>query len=169
MCLLTLTTFDCFYLLKKISIRTADTFPLFKIFIFTLKISKSQFYLLLKWIQEKRTLINVVGVGKWKFVTEIEYYLLLWKPQLDRFFFFLFFFLLPNLSILKTILLFFLFWLQNIFLGEDIRKQLPKESEEFDEVNSMWKIIMTRLNKDKNALRGTHHPGTPTILGITKF
>ncbi|KAL3846382.1 hypothetical protein ACJMK2_017380 [Sinanodonta woodiana] len=50
-------------------------------------------------------------------------------------------------------------YLENIFLGEDIRKQLPRESAEFDDVNAKWKIIMTRLNKDKNALRGTHHEG----------
>ncbi|KAK1153304.1 dynein heavy chain 2, axonemal [Acipenser oxyrinchus oxyrinchus] len=50
-------------------------------------------------------------------------------------------------------------YLENIFLGEDIRKQLPRESAEFDEINSSWKSIMERLNKDSNALRGTHHPG----------
>ena len=50
-------------------------------------------------------------------------------------------------------------FLQNIFLGEDIRKQLPRESAEFDGVNKSWKEIMTRLNSVKNALRGTHHPG----------
>ncbi|XP_053403796.1 dynein axonemal heavy chain 2-like isoform X5 [Mercenaria mercenaria] len=50
-------------------------------------------------------------------------------------------------------------YLENIFLGEDIRKQLPRESAEFDDVNAKWKVIMTRLNKDRNALRGTHHEG----------
>ncbi|KAL4220766.1 Dynein heavy chain 2 [Mactra antiquata] len=50
-------------------------------------------------------------------------------------------------------------YLENIFLGEDIRKQLPRESAEFDDVNSKWKVIMARLNKDRNALRGTHHEG----------
>ena len=50
-------------------------------------------------------------------------------------------------------------YLENIFLGEDIRRQLPRESAEFDEVNANWKTIMTRLNKTKNALRGTHHEG----------
>ncbi|KAK3095642.1 hypothetical protein FSP39_017066 [Pinctada imbricata] len=50
-------------------------------------------------------------------------------------------------------------YLENIFLGEDIRKQLPRESADFDEVNAKWKVIMTRLNKDRNALRGTHHEG----------
>lgn len=50
-------------------------------------------------------------------------------------------------------------YLENIFLGEDIRKQLPRESAEFDDVNSNWKIIMKRLNKDNNALRGSQYPG----------
>ncbi|XP_006151956.1 dynein heavy chain 2, axonemal [Tupaia chinensis] len=50
-------------------------------------------------------------------------------------------------------------YLENIFLGEDIRKQLPNESALFDQVNSNWKAIMDRMNKDSNALRSTHHPG----------
>ena len=52
----------------------------------------------------------------------------------------------------------FQFTFQNIFLGEDIRKQLPRESAEFDDVNNNWKTIMHRLNKDNNALRGSQHP-----------
>ncbi|KAM6949562.1 LOW QUALITY PROTEIN: dynein axonemal heavy chain 2 [Aplochiton taeniatus] len=55
-------------------------------------------------------------------------------------------------------------YLENIFLGEDIRKQLPRESTEFDGINANWKAIMERLNKDSNALRGTHHPGLPETL-----
>uniref|UniRef100_A0A2K5XKM5 Dynein axonemal heavy chain 2 n=1 Tax=Mandrillus leucophaeus TaxID=9568 RepID=A0A2K5XKM5_MANLE len=50
-------------------------------------------------------------------------------------------------------------YLENIFLGEDIRKQLPNESALFDQVNSNWKAIMDRMNKDNNALRSTHYPG----------
>uniref|UniRef100_A0A2K5ICV1 Dynein axonemal heavy chain 2 n=1 Tax=Colobus angolensis palliatus TaxID=336983 RepID=A0A2K5ICV1_COLAP len=50
-------------------------------------------------------------------------------------------------------------YLENIFLGEDIRKQLPNESALFDHVNSNWKAIMDRMNKDNNALRSTHYPG----------
>ncbi|XP_046278077.1 dynein axonemal heavy chain 2 isoform X2 [Marmota monax] len=50
-------------------------------------------------------------------------------------------------------------YLENIFLGEDIRKQLPNESALFDQVNNNWKSIMDRMNKDNNALRSTHHPG----------
>ncbi|XP_034502705.1 dynein heavy chain 2, axonemal isoform X3 [Ailuropoda melanoleuca] len=50
-------------------------------------------------------------------------------------------------------------YLENIFLGEDIRKQLPSESALFDQVNNNWKSIMDRLSKDSNALESTHHPG----------
>ncbi|XP_055262069.1 dynein axonemal heavy chain 2 isoform X3 [Moschus berezovskii] len=50
-------------------------------------------------------------------------------------------------------------YLENIFLGEDIRKQLPNESGLFDQVNANWKAIMDRVNKDPNALRSTHYPG----------
>lgn len=48
---------------------------------------------------------------------------------------------------------------QNIFQGKDIREQLPQECKEFEEISVSWKIIMSRLNEDNNALRGTHHPG----------
>ncbi|XP_058531818.1 dynein axonemal heavy chain 2 isoform X3 [Ochotona princeps] len=50
-------------------------------------------------------------------------------------------------------------YLENIFLGEDIRKQLPNESALFDQVNNNWKSVMDRMSKDSNALRSTHHPG----------
>uniref|UniRef100_A0A8C5L4X8 Dynein axonemal heavy chain 2 n=1 Tax=Jaculus jaculus TaxID=51337 RepID=A0A8C5L4X8_JACJA len=50
-------------------------------------------------------------------------------------------------------------YLENIFLGEDIRKQLPNESAMFDQVNNNWRTIMDRMSKDSNALRCTHHPG----------
>lgn len=53
--------------------------------------------------------------------------------------------------------------LQNIFLGEDIRKQLPNESTLFDQVNSNWKSIMDRMSKDSNALRSTHYPGLSSL------
>uniref|UniRef100_A0A8C5V6J6 Dynein axonemal heavy chain 2 n=1 Tax=Microcebus murinus TaxID=30608 RepID=A0A8C5V6J6_MICMU len=50
-------------------------------------------------------------------------------------------------------------YLENIFLGEDIRKQLPNESALFDQVNGNWKSIMDRMSKNNNALQSTHHPG----------
>ena len=49
--------------------------------------------------------------------------------------------------------------LQSIFVGEDIRKQLPSESASFDVVNGKWKTIMSQLNANPNALRGTHEEG----------
>lgn len=48
---------------------------------------------------------------------------------------------------------------QNIFIGEDIRKQLPNESALFDQVNSSWKSIMDQMSRDSNALQSTHRPG----------
>lgn len=52
---------------------------------------------------------------------------------------------------------------QNIFIGEDIRKQLPNESALFDQVNNNWKAIMDRMSKDSNALRSTHYPGESSM------
>ena len=51
---------------------------------------------------------------------------------------------------------------QNIFLGEDIRRQLPGESSDFDDINNSWKYITNRLNDTRNALRGTTEKGTLT-------
>ena len=50
-------------------------------------------------------------------------------------------------------------YLENIFLGEDIRKQLPAETTQFDEINDNWRKIMSKLYSDPNAQRGTHTPG----------
>lgn len=50
-------------------------------------------------------------------------------------------------------------YLENIFLGEDIRKQLPKESAEFDNINVLWKQIMTATNKTRNARDSTKKEG----------
>ncbi|XP_032178406.1 dynein heavy chain 2, axonemal isoform X12 [Mustela erminea] len=50
-------------------------------------------------------------------------------------------------------------YLENIFIGEDIRKQLPNESALFDQVNSSWKSIMDQMSRDSNALQSTHRPG----------
>ena len=49
-------------------------------------------------------------------------------------------------------------------MGEDIRKQLPKETAEFDMVNSGWKEIMTRMNDNPNAKEATHHPGSSAVV-----
>ena len=50
-------------------------------------------------------------------------------------------------------------YLENIFIGEDIRKQLPRETLQFDDVNISWKTIMETINKDLNAQRATTKPG----------
>ncbi|XP_062904770.1 dynein axonemal heavy chain 2 [Mobula hypostoma] len=65
------------------------------------------------------------------------------------------------LEVVETILTVQRQWLylENIFLGEDIRKQLPQESAEFDSINEQWKVIMHRLVHEPNALKGTHYPG----------
>jgi dynein heavy chain len=55
-------------------------------------------------------------------------------------------------------------YLDNIFIGEDIRKQLPNESADFDGVNAHWKTVMTRMHKDNHALRATHHEGLLELL-----
>ena len=49
-------------------------------------------------------------------------------------------------------------YLENIFIGEDIRKQLPGETAQFTVVDVDWKCIMESVNEDKNALRATHQP-----------
>eukprot|EP00106_Octopus_bimaculoides_P014248 XP_014781690.1 PREDICTED: dynein heavy chain 2, axonemal-like [Octopus bimaculoides] len=58
---------------------------------------------------------------------------------------------------------------RNIFLGEDIRKQLPRESEDFDDINNKWKAIMIRINKERNALKATLHPGLYDQLNAMNF
>jgi len=55
-------------------------------------------------------------------------------------------------------------YLENIFLGEDIRKQLPAETTQFDEINDNWRRLMTKLFSDPNAQRGTHAPGLLKML-----
>ena len=50
-------------------------------------------------------------------------------------------------------------YLENIFAGEDIRNQLPKETIEFEYLNNSFKTIMIRINKDPNAYRSTHTEG----------
>ncbi|KAI8894261.1 dynein heavy chain and region D6 of dynein motor-domain-containing protein [Globomyces pollinis-pini] len=51
-------------------------------------------------------------------------------------------------------------YLENIFVGtEDIRKQLPKESAVFDQVNLGFKKIMNQILKEKNVLKIAHTVG----------
>ena len=56
-------------------------------------------------------------------------------------------------------------YLENIFAGsEDIRRQLPAESQLFDSVNSNWKFVMERMSQDPNAHRATHVEGLLPLL-----
>ncbi|XP_055012614.1 dynein axonemal heavy chain 2 [Boleophthalmus pectinirostris] len=50
-------------------------------------------------------------------------------------------------------------YLKNIFQGKDICEQLPSECKEFQSLSLSWKTIMGRLQENRNALQGTHHPG----------
>lgn len=48
--------------------------------------------------------------------------------------------------------------------GEDIRKQLPKETEDFDQITDSWREISTRLYVAKSALSATHFKPPPYLL-----
>lgn len=48
---------------------------------------------------------------------------------------------------------------QNIFIGEDIRKQMPGESGDFDALTDQWIEITGRMFSNKKALVATHYPG----------
>ncbi|VDN29888.1 unnamed protein product [Dibothriocephalus latus] len=50
-------------------------------------------------------------------------------------------------------------YMETIFMGEDIRKQLPKESAQFDQINKQWKVIMTDINAMRNAKFCSEKPG----------
>lgn len=50
-------------------------------------------------------------------------------------------------------------YLENIFIGtEDIRKQLPKESSTFDEVDKKWSDIIRQIIRNPNALLACYAP-----------
>ncbi|CAG9772859.1 unnamed protein product [Ceutorhynchus assimilis] len=55
-------------------------------------------------------------------------------------------------------------YLENIFFGEDIRRQLPKESEDFDLMTDDWRNISTRLYFSKTALKATHYKPAPYLF-----
>ncbi|EDQ90997.1 uncharacterized protein MONBRDRAFT_20211 [Monosiga brevicollis MX1] len=50
-------------------------------------------------------------------------------------------------------------YLENIFLGEDIRQQLPEETKQFDLMDAQFKDIGVHLHKDCHACRATHRDG----------
>ncbi|XP_017772772.1 PREDICTED: dynein heavy chain 2, axonemal [Nicrophorus vespilloides] len=55
-------------------------------------------------------------------------------------------------------------YLENIFGGEDIRRQMPKETLEFDGLTDDWKEISTRMAGGKNAMRCVTFIPAPQLL-----
>ena len=49
-------------------------------------------------------------------------------------------------------------YLDNIFGAEDIRRQLPAESDEFDRLTAAWREITGRMAASGLALDATHQP-----------
>lgn len=59
---------------------------------------------------------------------------------------------------------------QNIFFGEDIRKQLPKESEDFDKISNDWRDITINIYEAGTALKATHYKPPPYLFNkLTKM
>ena len=51
-------------------------------------------------------------------------------------------------------------YLESIFIGsEDIRKQLPEDSDRFDRIDSKFKGLMNQAEKEKNVIKATGVPG----------
>jgi len=60
-------------------------------------------------------------------------------------------------------------YLENIFLGEDIRKQLPKETRQFDEINKIWAKLTATMAQDSLAIAATHREGLiPTLKDLSE-
>lgn len=55
-------------------------------------------------------------------------------------------------------------YLENILFGEDIRKQLPQETEDFDRLTVHWRDITTSMFRAKTALKATHYVEPPLLL-----
>ena len=50
-------------------------------------------------------------------------------------------------------------YLENIFNGEDIRKQLPRETALFDSISAQWLVIVAKMEANPNAKVATSEPG----------
>lgn len=59
-------------------------------------------------------------------------------------------------------------YLDNIFTTEDIRKQLPKETDDFDRMTSEWTEHTSRMASHGLALPATHDPRTCYQRTVTK-
>ncbi|XP_037928394.1 dynein heavy chain 2, axonemal [Teleopsis dalmanni] len=55
-------------------------------------------------------------------------------------------------------------YLENIFSGEDIRKQLPEETERFNFITEEFRVITSRMFEVKTAVKATHLGGPPFLL-----
>ncbi|KAM7351793.1 dynein heavy chain 2, axonemal kl-2 isoform 2-T2 [Cochliomyia hominivorax] len=55
-------------------------------------------------------------------------------------------------------------YLENIFLGEDIRKQLPLEAKRFNLITEEFKAITEKMFTGKTALKATHFKKPPFLL-----
>ena len=54
--------------------------------------------------------------------------------------------------------------LESIFIGsEDIRKQLPVDSERFDDIDAEFKKLMAMMAKTPNVVKATNVPGKHRI------
>ncbi|CAH1408276.1 unnamed protein product [Nezara viridula] len=56
------------------------------------------------------------------------------------------------------------FYLENIFFGEDIRRQLPREANDFDKLTYIWRTVTLNLQADKNCYKACHYPGILNTL-----
>ncbi|XP_037045747.1 dynein heavy chain 2, axonemal [Bradysia coprophila] len=55
-------------------------------------------------------------------------------------------------------------YLENIFQGDDIRKQLPAESIKFADITTDWSEITENMYKAKTAVEATHYVAPPILL-----
>ena len=55
--------------------------------------------------------------------------------------------------------------LESIFIGsEDIRNQLPTDSERFDKINTEFQSLMAEMAKTPNVVKATNVPALPSQL-----
>ncbi|VUZ53066.1 unnamed protein product, partial [Hymenolepis diminuta] len=56
-------------------------------------------------------------------------------------------------------------YMETIFMGDDIRQQLPTESKMFDDLDVMWKRITIKMNEVRNAQKCSMIEGISEQLG----
>ncbi|CDS41066.1 dynein heavy chain [Echinococcus multilocularis] len=90
-----------------------------------------------------------------RFVKPFEHEVDLWERALSK--------ITETIELLLTVQRQWLY-METIFMGDDIRKQLPKESTLFDDLDVEWKRIMTAMNEVKNARRCCDLEGICEVL-----